>query len=144
MLSQPSLPNDLKPRLVRVLLVDDTDSVRHELRQLLELSGGIQIIGDAGNGLDAVHLANEIAPDVIVLDLEMPVMDGFEATRRIKGLQPAPRVVILSVHAGPEAEQRARAAGADCFVIKGTDYQILVNAILGKDGSYSFEKGEKS
>src|SRR5512140_1994410 len=121
-------------RLVRVLLVDDTAHVRHELRQLLELSGVVQIVGEAGNGLEAVRLAAELSPDVIVMDLEMPVMDGYEATRTIKEQHLAARVIILSVHAGAGEEQRALAAGAEHFIIKGIDYQTLVNTILGKDG----------
>jgi DNA-binding NarL/FixJ family response regulator len=142
-----SSPADPGPRRVRVLLVDDSARVRHELRQLLELSGALQIVGEAGDGLEAVRLAGEIAPDVVVMDLEMPVLDGCEATRRIKARRHAPRVVILSVHAGAGEGERLRAAGADGFVVKGASYQILLSAILEKDGSpnsLDIEKGEKS
>lgn len=143
MISHASSPSDPGNHPVRVLLVDDAARVRNELRQLLELSGAVQVVGEAGDGLEAVRLAAELSPEVIIMDLEMPGMDGFEATRQIKAYPPAPRVVILSVHEGL-AEQKAQAAGADSFVIKGTDYQILVNAILGEDGStHSFEEGEK-
>jgi DNA-binding NarL/FixJ family response regulator len=82
-----------------------------------------------------VRLATELAPDVIVMDLEMPGMDGYEATRRIKQRQPALRVVILSVHAGPLEQESARAAGAEAFVMKGANYEVLVNAILGRNDS---------
>jgi DNA-binding NarL/FixJ family response regulator len=144
MMSPTSSPSDPETRPVRVLLVDDAARVRHELGELLELTGMVQVIGEAGDGLEAVRLAAELAPDVIVMDLEMPGLDGFEATRRIKAGPSAPRVVVLSVHAGA-VEQDARAAGADSFVVKGACYQILLNAILGKDGpNHSFEKGEKS
>ncbi len=140
-----SPPTDPKTRFVRALLVDDSTEVRHELRQLLELSGAVQVIGEAGDGQEAVRLAAGLSPDVVVMDLEMPGLDGFEATRRIKADRPAVRVVILSVHAGPGVEARARAAGADGFVVKGANYQTLLNAILGKDGSdKSFEKGDRS
>jgi two-component system response regulator DesR len=143
-MSHASSPFDPQIRPVRVLMVDDSAHVRHELRQLLELSGIVQIVGEAGDGLEAIRLADELSPEVILMDLEMPGLDGYEATRRIKARQPAPRVVILSVHAGL-AEEKARVAGADGFVIKGTHYQILLNAILGKDGSTnSFDEGEKS
>jgi DNA-binding NarL/FixJ family response regulator len=129
---------------VRILLVDDAARVRHELGELLELTGMVQVIGEAGDGLEAVRLAAELSPEVIVMDLEMPGLDGFEAARRIKAQPSAPRVVVLTVHAGI-AEQDARAAGADSFVVKGASYQILLNAILGKDGpTNSFEKGETS
>ena len=130
-------------RRVRVLIVDDTPQVRRDLHQFLDLAGDFEVIAEAVDGQEAVHMATALTPDVIVMDLEMPGMDGFEATRLIKAHEPAPWVVILSVHGGL-AEQTARAAGADSFVIKGTDYQILINAILGKDGStHSFEEGEK-
>ncbi len=124
--------------------MDDSAHVRSELRQLLELSGVVEIVGEAGDGLEAVRLAGELTPDAIVMDIEMPIMDGYEATRIIKARTPAPRVVILSVHAGL-AEQKALASGANCFVVKGANYQVLVDAILGKDGkTNNFEKGEKS
>jgi CheY-like chemotaxis protein len=128
---------------VRVLLVDDMPQVLNDLRQLLELTGLIEVVAEVGNGAEAVHLAAELAPDAIVMDLEMPGMDGYEATRLIKQCQPSPRVVILSVHAGPVERERAQAAGADSFVVKGADYEVLVNAILGRDGwPGSFGNGE--
>jgi DNA-binding NarL/FixJ family response regulator len=136
-------PSDRRDRRARVLIVDDMPQVLHDLRQLLELTGLIDIIAEASDGAKAVRLADELAPDAILMDLEMPGMDGYEATRRIKEHQPAPRVVILSVHAGPEEQERAQAAGADCFVMKGADYELLVNAILGKNGSpNSFGNGK--
>ncbi len=142
---QTSYPSKPEIHILRVLLVDDAERVRHELRQLLELSGLVRIVGEAGDGLDAVCLAAELLPDVVIMDLDMPGMDGYEATRQIKAHQPAPRVVILSVHAGPVQQACARASGADSFVIKGSDYRTLLNAILGKDGSnHSPHEGEKS
>lgn len=144
MMSHASSPSDPGNYPVRVLLVDDATRVCRELRQLLELSGAVRVIGEAGDGLEAVQLAAALAPDVVVMDLEMPVMDGYEATRQIKACPPAPRVVVLSVHGGL-AEQDARAAGADSFIIKGTDYRTLLNAILDKDGPTKYsEKGEKT
>ena len=145
MSSRLSSPQNDRTRSVRVLLVDDSANVRQELRQLLQLTGVVQVVGEAGDGLEAVRLSSELAPDVIVMDLAMPVMDGFEATRQIKSQVPSPRVVILSVHGGPAEAERVRQAGADCLITKGTDFQILVNAILFRDGpNYSVEKGDKS
>ena len=129
-LPPPVLPE--RPPL-RVLIVDDNPQVLRDLRQLLELTGGIEIVGEAGNGLEAVRLAGACCPDAVVMDLEMPGLDGYAATRLIKTLQPAPRVIILSIHAGREELERARAAGADAFVLKGEPYEILVNAILGRN-----------
>lgn len=120
-------------RRVRVLIVDDMPQVRHDLRQLLELTGEMEIVGEATNGQDAIRLSAELSPDVIIMDLEMPGMDGFEAARQIKAQAYKPRIVILSIHAGMEELQRARATGADAFLIKGNSYDVLVNAILGKN-----------
>jgi DNA-binding NarL/FixJ family response regulator len=142
----PPFANPERPRL-RVLIVDDNPQVRHDLRQLLELTGEMEIVAEAGNGLEAVHLVGELCPEAVVMDLEMPGLDGYAATRLIKTQQPAPRVIILSVHTGSDEQEQARAAGADAFVMKGEHYEILVNAILGKNashGSYDSEKGDST
>jgi DNA-binding NarL/FixJ family response regulator len=110
--------------------VDDSPDVLHDLQLLLELSGEMQIVGQAKSGREAVRLAATLLPDVILMDLELPGQDGFEATRQIKSQQPALRIVILSMHARAVDQERARAAGADDFVVKGSSYEILRNAIL--------------
>jgi DNA-binding NarL/FixJ family response regulator len=115
---------------MRVLIVDDSPQVLHDLHQLLELSGGVEVVAEARDGQEAIRLAAELSPDVVVMDLEMPGMDGFQATRQIKEQGLAARVVILSVHANPEEVERARDAGADSFVTKGAGYETLLNAIL--------------
>jgi DNA-binding NarL/FixJ family response regulator len=130
----------------RVLIVDDNAKVRQELHTVLALTGEVEVVGEAKDGWEAIRQTEALQPDVVVMDLEMPVMDGYEATRRIKIQQPAPRVIILSIHAGAGEEGRARPVGADAFVVKGTNYQTLLNAILGKDGSsnsFDPQKGEK-
>ena len=121
-------------RCLRVLLVDDTPEVLRDLRQLLELTAGMDVVGEAANGAEALRLAAALAPDAVIMDLEMPGMDGYEATRLLKNEAPGPRVIILSVHAGPEEQRRARAAGADCFVVKGASYEVLVDGIRGGGG----------
>jgi len=128
----PANPNH---RRVRVLLVDDMPQVLHDLRQFLDLAGDMEIVGEATNGQDAVRLAAELSPNVVVMDLEMPGMDGFDATRQIKAREPATRIVILSVHADPENVERAHMAGADEFVVKGASFKSLINAILKRNGS---------
>ena len=130
-MSTPTVsPLDRTQRRVRLLLVDDMPQVRRDLRQLLELTGLVEIVAEAGDGLEAVRLAGELAPEAVVMDLEMPSLNGYEATRRIKSQWPAVRVFILSVHAGPKEVERARAAGADAFVVKGANYETLMRAIL--------------
>lgn len=129
----PPAPQD--PGRLRLLIVDDNPDVLRDLRLLLELSGSLEVVAEARNGRDAVQLAVSLAPDVVVMDLEMPGMDGYEATRQIKSQPSAPRVIILSVHARPVEIERARAAGADDFVMKGASYGILVKAIRAQNGS---------
>ena len=111
--------------------MDDNPDVLHDLRLLLELSGDMKVVGQADNGLEAVCLAGKLLPDAIVLDLEMPGMDGYEATRQIKSQGAGPRVIILSIHASPVDRAQARASGADEFIVKGSSFESLRNAILG-------------
>lgn len=114
-----------------VLIADDTPQVRRDLHQFLELTGVMEVVAEAADGQEAIGLAAELSPDVIVMDLEMPGMDGVEATRQIKARKPSPRIVILSIHADAETVKRARSAGADEFVVKAADFKILISAILG-------------
>ncbi len=118
----------------RVLVVDDNPKVLQDLRSLLSMPGDLEVIGEARNGQEAIRMVHDLKPDVVVMDLEMPVMDGFEATRQIKSLPQPPRVVILSVHAEPAEREGASQAGADEFVVKGTSYETLLDAILGPPG----------
>ncbi|MDD5368847.1 MAG: response regulator transcription factor [Anaerolineaceae bacterium] len=121
-------PNDARRR---VLLIDDNPQVRQDLRLFLELPGELKVVGEATNGQEAIRLTHDLTPDAVVMDLEMPVMDGYEATRQIKSLPCPPRVIILSVYAGPDEREKAHVAGADGFLVKGCIYEDLVNAILG-------------
>ncbi len=117
------------PRRVRVLIVDDMQHVREQLRLLLELTGKVEVIGEAANGAEAIIQAQALRPEVVILDLEMPGMNGFRATQQIKELDPATRVVILSVHATDQDRERARQAGADAFVEKGASLETLLAAV---------------
>lgn len=114
---------------IRVLIVDDVERVRQDLKTFLTLAGNIEIIGEASNGLEAVQMAKTLCPQVILMDLEMPVMDGFEAARQIKALQPAGRVVALTIHAGDAERQRALEAGMADVVAKGAPLEVLLDSI---------------
>jgi DNA-binding NarL/FixJ family response regulator len=116
----------------RVVIVDDNPNVLQDLRLFFEISGGLEIIGEATNGQEAIRLVQQLKPDVVVMDLEMPVMNGYDATKQIKKNYAVPRVVILSVHTEPEVQEKVRLAGADEFVIKGASYDVLLKAILGE------------
>jgi DNA-binding NarL/FixJ family response regulator len=147
MMDAISPPANQDNRRVRVLIVDDAPQVRRDLRQFLDLTGEIDVIAEAADGQQAVRLAVELSLDVIIMDLEMPGMDGFEAACQIKARQPAPRIIILSVHADPENVERAKSVGADAFIVKGVDFKILIRAILGRNGlpgSVNQKKGLKT
>jgi DNA-binding NarL/FixJ family response regulator len=128
---------------IRVLIVDDTEHVRQDLSTFLTLTGGIEIIGEADNGLEAVQLAETLCPQVVLMDLEMPVMDGYEATRQIKALQPSCRVVALTVHGEQTEQKKALAAGMDAFVIKGSPMETLMKAICSPPILGQMPAGEK-
>jgi DNA-binding NarL/FixJ family response regulator len=115
---------------VRVLIVDDMPQVRQELRGVLQLTGEVEIVGEAANGLEAISQAEALRPDAVVMDLEMPVMDGFEATRQIKERGLVGNVVVLSVHADSGNLERARQAGADVFIDKASRFTTLMSAIV--------------
>jgi two-component system NarL family response regulator len=113
----------------RVLIVDDVPQVRRELCTLLPLLDAIDIVGEAENGQSAIELATALQPDVILMDVEMPIVDGLTATRLIKQQCPQCRVVILSIHTDEATRAQARAAGADDFVDKGAPLAALMQAI---------------
>jgi len=117
---------------IRILIVDDVAQVRRDLRTILTLTEGIEIVGEAGNGQEAVNLVETLHPDVVLLDFEMPVMDGSEATRQIKAFDPSCRIIMLTVHGNSEVEQRALQAGIDSFILKGTPIEELLQIILDK------------
>lgn len=146
MTTAPLPARGAEARIVRVLLVDDRPQVRQDLRQLLMLTEAIEIAGEARDGEEAVRLNSELHPDVVIMDLEMPGMDGYEATRRIKQEMPDVRVIVLSIHAGPEERRRAQTAGADCFVVKGESYEVLVDAIReagGPSNGWNHKRGKR-
>ena len=116
----------------RVLIVDDMPQVRHDLRVLLQLSSEVEVVGEAGDGQEAIKQAELLNPDVVIIDLEMPILDGLQATYQIKQRKLAKRVVILSVHSSPEDISHAMQAGADIFVQKGSSYSTLMEAIHPK------------
>ncbi len=113
----------------RLMIVDDISQVRTDLCTLLRLAGDIEIVGQASNGIEAITQSARLRPDVILMDLEMPLMNGYDATRQIKEHQPACRVIALSVHSYPEARERAYQSGADAFIVKGEPLASLMREI---------------
>jgi DNA-binding NarL/FixJ family response regulator len=111
-----------------VLIVDDRAQAREGLKALLATMPPVQVIGEAADGREAMQLVEEQRPDVVLMDVRMPGMDGLEATRRIKDLWPEVRVVVLTIHAA--YRQEALAVGADAFLVKGCPEGELLAAIL--------------
>jgi len=113
---------------IRVLIVDDQPWVRKGLKAILAFCPEILVVGEAVNGEEALQLVVEYQPQVVVMDLQMPIIDGVAATRLIKTQWPAIKVIILTVQATRRSE--AIAAGADIFLIKGNGPEVLQDAIL--------------
>ena len=119
---------------IRILIVDDKAHVRQGLQTVLQLSDDFEIVGEACNGLEAIHAAEQLRPDVVLMDLEMPVLDGLEATRRIKEQHPEIGVVILTIHRSNDFREQADRVGSDAFVEKETSTTALVATILKVKG----------
>lgn len=117
--------------MVRVLIVDDSRLVRYGLQSLLERQCDLEVCGSAASGRLGVAMAAATAPDVVIMDLSMPDLDGVEATRQIVHDCPGTRVVVLTADAAPATERAAMAAGAARYVLKGTEPGFLLEAIRG-------------
>jgi two-component system, NarL family, response regulator DesR len=117
------------PSRVRLVIADDAVSVRQELRGLLELFPEVQVVGEAADGAEALEQALRLQPEVVILDLEMPTMDGYEAARQLKSELPGCRLVSLSVHGSELDRSRALASGIDVCLIKGDPFEQLIQAL---------------
>jgi DNA-binding NarL/FixJ family response regulator len=118
--------------MIKVLLADDHAVVRDGLRVLLEAQSDISVVANAANGREAVRLALQLHPDVVVMDIAMPELNGIEATRQIHDASPSPRVLILSMHSTTEHIFRALQAGARGYLLKesaGTEVADAVRAV---------------
>jgi len=111
----------------RVLIVDDRPRSRDGLRTLLAIWSAVNVVAEAPDGREAVRLVEERQPDLVLMDIRMPVMNGLEATRLIKKRRPGVKVVALTMY--PVYRDEALAAGADAFLIKGYPIEELMQAI---------------
>jgi len=125
--------------LIRVLLADDQALVRAGFRMILKAEPGIEVVGEAGDGAEAVSRAQELEPDVVLMDVRMPEMDGIEATRRIVGNDDAPRVLVLTTFDLDEYVYEALRAGASGFLLKDApEDQLLAGIRIVSDGGSLF------
>jgi DNA-binding NarL/FixJ family response regulator len=114
---------------ITVLLAEDHTIVRQGLRLLVEADGDIGIVGEAKTGREAVQMTRELQPDVIVMDIAMPLLNGLEATRQILKAFPGMKILILSAHSDPEYVEQVVKAGALGYLIKQSSGDILAQAI---------------
>ncbi len=123
---------------LRVLIADDHAAVRQALIRSFQQEADIEIVGEAEDGCSAVDMAGQLAPDVVIMDITMPRLDGIGATRQISEQHPAVKVVGLSVHASKPYVSRMLAAGAAGYIVKDEDFDELVKAVrvVSSGGKY--------
>ena len=125
----------------RILVVDDSPVVCEALRYVIEDTPDLEMVGEAGGGLQAIVRAGLLNPDVVILDIHLPGIDGYAVARELKKMFHPPLIVFLSVDGDPETEQRALAAGADAFVAKSQGWEVLLTKIRA---ALSTNRGENN
>lgn len=114
---------------IRVLIVDDHDLARRGTASVFTPEMGIEVVGMAANGQEALNLAAELLPDIVLMDISMPIMDGLEATQRLKQIQPNIYVLVLTMLDTEETVRQVMRAGAEGYVLKSIDGHVLVETI---------------
>jgi DNA-binding NarL/FixJ family response regulator len=113
----------------RVMLVDDHKMFRDGLRGLINAEPGMEVVGEAVDGKEAVEMARRLSPDVVVMDISMPVMNGIEAMRHLIRQNPKVRVIMLSMYSSGPLVRSVLSAGAAGYILKGSDFSELAEAI---------------
>jgi DNA-binding NarL/FixJ family response regulator len=114
---------------ITVLLAEDQATFRKSLKLLVELDGDIKVVGEAKNGLEAVRLNTSLHPEVIVMDIAMPLLNGLQAAQQITDTSPGTRILILSAHPDPEYIKQAVICGASGYLIKQSSTHVLAHAV---------------
>lgn len=123
--------------VIRVIVVDDESLVRAALRVFLESADGFEVAGEAGNGADAIALVRAVHPDVVLMDVQMPIMDGIEATKRLTREFPGLKIVALTTFSTERVVVPMLSAGASGFLVKDTSPERILDAArLAFDGGY--------
>lgn len=115
--------------MIRLLIVDDHDLVRTGLKNTLKSAGGIEVVGESGSGEQAIRLNRELEPDVVLMDIGLPGLSGFETSERIMQARPDVRIIVLTAHTKPPYSTRMLQMGAAGYLTKACDADELVQAI---------------
>lgn len=126
---------------IRVLVVDDHPVVRRGLRCMLEVASDMEVVGEAADGAQAVEKACELRPDVVLMDIRMPALDGIEATQRIKQQLPQVAVIALTVHDNEALVAEAVHAGAAGYLLKDASEELLLQAVRAVASGHSLVEG---
>jgi DNA-binding NarL/FixJ family response regulator len=116
---------------ITLIIVDDQPNIRHAVRECLALEHDVTVVGEAGDGTEALALARDLRPDVVLTDIKMGSIDGFDVAEEVRRTLPDTRVIFLTVHDTEANRARAREAGAAAFVAKHEPAEALFAAILG-------------
>ena len=114
---------------IRVLLADDHTMFRQGIKEMLSTDGSIEVVGEAENGKEAVSLATETTPDVVILDVEMPVMGAAEAMKGLLQISPPPRILIVTMYDNPRLVRELLAQGASGYLVKSASLEELISAV---------------
>jgi len=114
---------------IRILLAEDHANFRKSLKTLIESDKDFEVVGEAKDGKQAVKLAGELQPDIVIMDIGMPLLNGLEATRQVMTRNPSTRVLILSSYSEPEYIKKAMEVGVSGYLIKQSSAPVLIEAI---------------
>ncbi|MDZ8024534.1 MAG: response regulator transcription factor [Nostoc sp. DedQUE11] len=123
------MPENAQTNIVRILLVDDHSLIRRGMKGQFSLEPGFSVVGEAGNGVEAIEYVAQLQPDVVLMDIDMPVMDGITATQQIKSDRPVTRILALSAFDRDTQVMGMLAAGADGYCLKTIEWGQLVTVI---------------
>jgi DNA-binding NarL/FixJ family response regulator len=115
--------------LIRVVLADDHTMFRQGIKEMLATDSGIEVVGEAENGAEAVDLARKTSPDVVILDVEMPVMGAREAMDLLLRISPPPRIVVVTMHDDPRLVRELLGRGASAYLVKSASLEELLTAV---------------